>query len=632
MSKRFSRSDFFLYLLVISVIVMILLTMYMIDRQWKVMSQVRTTIESQADDLRSLRDEMKFIRGKLQNGIRTTAVSPSEQGFGSSDSAPTFRRALSANNNEDYASGDWMVRAFGNSLKTITPLVSSDAYASQIQGFVLESLLSRDPQSMAWEPHIAQSWHVSEDGLVITFVLRDDVRFSDGEKLDAYDVQFSYDFIQNETIAAPRERAVMDKIKSVIATDERTVVFTFVGPYFNSLALAGGLSILPKHFYEKYLEDPETFNQSKGILLGSGPYQLSDPSGWTPDTGFVELQQNPRYWGPIQPPYKRIVWRIIENESARLTTFRNGDIDRYGEVYGARVRPKEYQSLLDDKDINQHARNYEYVSPSAGYSYIAWNQQRDGKSTRFADKRVRLAMTYLTDREGIIRDIMLGYAVPAMSPFRPNSEQHDKSLKLRAYNLDQALKLLSDAGYSDANGDGVLTNQQGELFEFELVYFQGNTDTRRIVLFLKDLYARAGIIMKPIAAEWSVMIDLIDKRNFDAITLGWSGGIETDIYQIFHSAQTSPGGDNFVNFKSKKLDKLIENARETVEEANRMALWRQAERIIYQEQPYTFLMRRKTLSFIDRRFHNLNNTNLGLNMDFVPIETYVPAAMQKYTN
>lgn len=127
------------------------------------------------------------------------------------------------------------------------------------------------------------------------------------------------------------------------------------------------------------------------------------------------------------------------------------------------------------------------------------------------------------------------------------------------------------------------------------------------------------------------MLEAMDKKDFDAITLGWTSGIETDIYQMFHSTQTQSGGDNFINYKNPQLDKLIDQARATVDESKRMPLWQQAERIMYEDQPYTFLMRRQTLAFIDKRIHNLQMTKLGLNRGLIPVENYVPAAMQKYT-
>jgi peptide/nickel transport system substrate-binding protein len=151
-----------------------------------------------------------------------------------------------------------------------------------------------------------------------------------------------------------------------------------------------------------------------------------------------------------------------------------------------------------------------------------------------------------------------------------------------------------------------------------------------MVLFLKDLMARAGILLQPKPTEWSVMIDLMKKRDFDAITLGWTSGLETDLYQMFHSSQIADGGNNFIGYKNPKLDKLIDQARATVDENKRMPLWREAEKELYKDQPYTFLKRSKSLVFIDRRLRNLVSTKLGLNLGSLPIETYVPESEQRY--
>ncbi len=622
MEKRFTFKDLFLFAFLALLFVTLLLSMYMVDRQWAEMAKMQSVMQEQVEDIRSLRGLVNGLDQRIRNG--SVLVSSSAQGAVLDDAMPAFKRGQTAAAMPGYQRGDWLVNSFSTGLKTITPLVSSDRYASDVQSYVQESLLTRDPVTLEWLGLIARDWQVGEDGLSFTFQLREDVKFSDGEPLDADDVVFSFDFFQNTAIAAPRERAVYDKIESVEVSGPYEVVFKFKEPYFNSLALAGGMAIMPRHFYEPYLKAPQTFNQSKGLLLGSGPYRLADPKGWTPDQGLVELQRNPRYWGP-QPSFDRLLWKVIQNDAARLTTFRNGEID----VYVA--RPREYQTLLDDKELSQRSQHFEYMSPTAGYSYIGWNQQRNGKPTRFADKRVRQAMTYLTDRQRIIDEIMLGYAEAAVSPFNPRSKQHDKALEARSFSVDKARQLLQEAGFADRDNNGVLEDANGKPFEFELIFFQDSEDTRRIVLFLKDLYARAGISLVPKPTEWSVMLDLINSHDFDAITLGWTSGVETDIYQIFHSKQIEDGGDNFVGYKNERLDQLIDTARGTVDEAKRMPLWQEAERIMYEDQPYTFLMRRESLVFIDKRINNLQITNLGLNLGMVPVEVFVPGDQHKYT-
>jgi peptide/nickel transport system substrate-binding protein len=283
MEKRFTFKDFFLFTFLSLLFVTLLIAMYMVDRQWAEMARMQGTMREQAEDIRALRGLVSGLDQRIRGG--SVVASGEEQG--SDGVAAAFKRALAAESMPGYKRGDWLVNSFGTGLKTITPLVSSDAYAAEVQSYIQESLLTRDPETLEWLGLIAKSWQVSDDGLTFTFQLREDVKFSDGEPLTADDVAFTFAFIQNPVIAAPRERAVYDKIASVKATGKYEVVFQFKEPYYDSLAMAGGMSILPRHFYETYLKTPETFNQSKGLLLGSGPYRLADPKGWTPDQGMI---------------------------------------------------------------------------------------------------------------------------------------------------------------------------------------------------------------------------------------------------------------------------------------------------------------------------------------------------------
>ncbi|WP_369160161.1 peptide-binding protein [Candidatus Thiodiazotropha sp. LNASS1] len=622
MQRRLNGRDVLYFGGLALVLITIVLVMYMIDRQWQKMSRMEQLMREQAGDIREITGQVRSLDQRIQQGVNLAQQSGSSQ---QGQMATAFERAYAVTQQPDYSQGDWLVQAFGVNLKSLTPFISQDVYSSQVQGYILETLLIRNPDTLEWQGLLAHDWSVSEDGLTFIFKLREGLQFSDGLPLTAEDVVFTFEFIMTEAIQAPRERAYYAKIESVEALDPLTVKFQFAEPYFNALSLAGGMEIMPKHFYQPYLGDPNSFNQSKGVLLGSGPYRLEDPKGWAPDKGGVELRRNPRYWGPVEPAFDRLIWRVIENDSARLTTFRNGEIDTYGS------RPREYQQLIDDEQIGDKAQHWEYMSPVAGYSYIGWNQLRNEKPTRFAKTEVRQAMTYLIDRQRIVDEIYLGYAEVAVSPFSASSKQHDPATTARNYDQAKGIELLSKAGYADRDGDGILEDSDGRPFEFELVYFQGNEDTGRMVLFLKDMLARAGILLQPKPTEWSVMLDLMKKRDFDAITLGWSSGLETDLYQMFHSSQIAGGGNNFINYSNPELDRLIEEARATVDEKKRMPLWRQAEAHLFNDQPYTFLRRSKSLVFIDRRLRNVVNTKVGLNLGQVPLENYVPIVEQRYT-
>lgn len=618
MQKRFSPRDYLLFAVLGLILLVLLLTMYMIDRQWMKMSEMEQRMNAQADDMRGMR---KSLRQISKGQIVQSSSSPLR-----SDLPASFQRAYDATQLPGYSDGDWLVQSTSANIKSLTPFVSTDVFASDVQSMVQEKLLTYDPDTLELIGHIASSWTISDDGLIITYKMRDDVTFSDGVKLTAHDLEFTFKFVMTEAIEAPRERSYYRKIKSVKALDDYTVQFVFKEPYFNSLLQSGFMDILPEHFYGKYLKDPKAFNESKGILLGSGPYKLVDPVNWTPDKKLVELVRNDRYWGPVTPTYDRLLWKVIENDSARLTTFRNREIDTYA------ARPIEYTKLLNDKQLMSRVYNFEYMPPINAYFYLGWNEMRDGKKTMFDDKRVRQAMTYLTDRKKIIDEIYLGYGEIAISPFNPQSQQHDKSLVARDYDLEKGKALLKAAGYEDRNGDGVVETANGEKLEFELAFPNNNEDYKRLSLLLKDLYARAGVVLKPRPTEWPVLLEKAKKRTFDVMLIGWSSVVESDLYQIFHSSQIKDEADNFISYSNPQLDQCIEKARSTVVRDKRMPIWHECEKILYEDQPYTFLFRRTALRFVDKRFKNLKVTNFGLNLDMVPFETFVPEKDQKYSN
>ena len=519
----------------------------------------------------------------------------------------------------DWAAGDWFVDAFRAELGKLTPLVSGDAYQAALEAQVLEPLISRDPETLDWRPWIAHSWSVSDDGLIYTYDLRNDVRFSDGKPLTSDDVVFTYEWIMNPEVDAPRARSYYERIESVEADGPHRVIFKLSEPYFEALSITGGLSVMARHYYEPF--GPEEFNTSAGLLFGSGPYKLPmDPEDWQPGRGQVELIRNERYWGP-RPVFDRLVWRIISDETATLTSFRNGEVDRYA------IPPEKYPILHDDAGLLDQGELYTYRSAAAGYRYLGWNQERNGEPTPFADKRVRQAMTLLTNREEMKDQLMQGQATVATGPFSPETDQPDPDLEPWPYDPNQAKALLKEAGYEDRDGNGVLESPQGKELRFQLIHPSGNDNYQQMAFYLKDNYARAGVVLEPDPTEWNTMIQKMDSRDFDAITLGWGGSIESDPYQIFHSAQIE-GGDNYISYRNEQLDELIEAARVTVDDAARTELWHEVHRVLHEDQPYTFLFNGIANVFVDKRFRNVEVTKVGLND---VLELYVPRELQRYT-
>lgn len=658
MENRFGVKDLFLFVLLVVLIVMVALAMKQFDRQFQEVQEIKRQNKDLTRDL--VRIEKQLASGVVARGDGGGGSTPAER-------MDIFQPLAKAEKLPEFARGDWLVENFGTKIGRLTPLVSSDLYQRIVEARVLETLVTRDPDTLKFVPLLAESWEIkdyserweayakplrdkglSPDQVVeqvrkdpgaplameIVFRLRRGVSFSDGNPLTAEDVVFTFDWIRNPEVNAPRDRAYLVNLKYAKANGPHEVVFGFTDPYFMSFETVGGTGIMSKAFYSRF--KPQEYNEKTGLLIGTGPYRLENPESWAPGKP-IELFRNDRYWG-ISPTFDRLVFREIEDESAEMVMFGNGEFDIMP------CQPEQYEKMLKDARIRGMSQNLKYPSPLNGYTYIGWNQQRgkaggkpgegEGVKTDFADKRVRQAMTLLIDRERIAREVFLGYATVASGPFDPAGRQTDPEVKPWPYDESRAKKLLADAGYSDKNGDGVIDAPNGSPFRFKLSYPSGSATFQRVVFFLKDAFARAGITMEPEPLDWPVLIDRIKRGQFDACSLGWGGVVESDPYQIFHSSQIKDQGDNRTHYVNAKLDALIEQARRTIDEDARMKLWHEVHRILHDDQPYTFLFNRPSLVFINGRIANVGQTKLGLNYLRLypnPNPWFVPKGKQKYT-
>lgn len=676
MENRFGVKDFFLFLFLIAVVVLIALAMKQFDRQYgKVVA-----IQQQGDD--QLR-ELVAIRRAIERGVQVSSTQNS--GADSTQGPDPFASVRALANAGKYDQGDWLVENFGAPVAKITPLLSSDVYAAVLQARIMECLVYRDADTLAYVPLLATSWTTTDNtkdwqayvdkrlpvpmteaeilmesdcppadhpddrkqyvadrmkegrrpidigaepncppATIIDFKLRRGVTFSDGSPFTADDVVFTYDWTMNPNVDSPRDKQALDRIKSVVKNDDYDVVFNFKEPYFASFDLASGISVMSKKFYGSYT--PEAFNNSVGLLIGTGPYRMPSPTDWTPNPGKIELVRNERYWG-MPTSFDRLVFYQIESDATELVMYGNGELDSVG------LQPEQYKLLLKKQDIMDRSNQFIYTSPIAGYTYIAWNEKKAGKATIFADKRVRQALTMLTDRQGICDNILLGFAQPAKGPFSPLSKQNDPSLKDWTYDPAAAKALLKQVGFEDRDGSGLLTLPDGTPFSFKLSYPSKNETTDRIMQYIKDCYASAGVHAELDPVDWTIIEERLKTRDYDAISLGWSAGLEDDIYQMFDSSQIQNEADNFMSYSSPEMDAAIRKARATVDEDQRMPIWHECQRILHEDQPYTFLIVRKSIRFFDKRIQNIHEAKLGLNFvgDWtMPMPWAVPTALQKY--
>lgn len=603
MQNRFGLKDFVLFVFLAVLGLCVLLAIKQADRQWE-------STRALLDRVNSLEAQLNRISDKLDQGVgaRTApAGSSAWSGSGTVGGAggagserdeswarsgvkvqwqPAYAPATDPRADPNFQAGGEFSEVWEAQFPRLTPFISTDVYSRRLQELVLGMLAEWDPKTSLLKGQLAEAWQMDPAGLWLRARLRAGVRFSDGEPVTAEDIRWTFhDYLMNEQVEAERVRSIYrDSIKEVKVLDARTVEFVFHEPLFVNESNALGLFVLPKHVYSKL--SPGQINSATGLLMGSGPFRLRDFSidrQWAPPQEVV-LERNEQFWGP-KPPLQVLRFKAITDELSRLNSLKKGDADM--------ITPAstQFNSMKADPQWNDKVSLLNWVNMRSGYSFIGWNcGMRNGKLTPFHDKRVRMAMTHLLDRERMIRDIWGGIGVVAKSSMNPNGPASDPSIKPWPFDLAKAKQLLSEAGWEDRNKDGILEDANGNPFEFEYSYASGSEISEKIASFVMDACAAVGIKTRKRPADWSVYQDFMKLRDFDSITLGWGASApESDPRQIFHAESIKNQGDNFVQWNSPEADRLIDEGRRELDTDKRMKIWQQLERVQHEEQPYTFV-------------------------------------------
>ncbi len=508
--------------------------------------------------------------------------------------------------------GDWLVWAFPVEPKTLNLIsVSRDIYSKwMVFETVFEPLLTYDYDEVKLVPCLAESYEVSQDGLEITFRLKDDVWFSDGVAVTADDVIFTYETVINPKIDAADVAQSYIDVDKIERIDDKTVRFTMKRPHFLAMEILSfwDIGIYPKHIYD--FKSEAEFNKRLSNPIGSGPYVFEK---W--DVGDkITFRRNENYRGP-KPKIKKIVYKFIINDKARLQALRSGDVDI---IIPA---PDQFMDVIKDENFKNSFRCLAYWNPGVPFYYIGWNQA----TPFFSDRRVRLAMTSLLDRQAIIRYLLKSSGQIINGPFFIYGKENNPDIKPWPYDPNRAAQLLDEAGWKDSDGDGI-RDKDGIPFKFKFSYSADYYLYQNLAAILKDSAAKLGIEVTADPVEWSILITRISDQKFESMVMGWGGAIIDDYYQIFHSSQIGNRGSNYVGFKNAEADRLLEQIRRTLDEQKRIELSHKVHSILHYEQPYTFLFTRPTYRIVAPRFENVIVHKLGVKEE----EWFVPKEKQKY--
>ncbi len=477
--------------------------------------------------------------------------------------------------------------------KRLIPMLASDSASGTISGFIFNGLLKYDKDTRL-TGDLAESWEVSKDGLTITFHLRRGVKWQDGAPFTSADVMFTLKKLRDPSVATPYSGDYL-MVKSAEAPDNYTFIVHYEKPFAPALS-SWTMGIIPKHLLEGVDLNTTKFNRHP---VGTGPYRLLS---WVTGQKLV-LGANPNYFEG-EPGICRIIYRIIPDPTTMFLELQSGGIDTMG------LTPFQYARQTNTPAIKRNFRKFRH--PSFGYTYLGYNLSLP----MFQSRKVRQALTMAIDREAIVRIVLLGLGQPSTGPFPPSSWARDPSIPPYPYDPQKAKRFLAEEGWRDTNGDGIL-EKNGKPFEFTIITNQGNNQREAAAEIIQENLRRVGIRVKIRVLEWQAMLHAIMERNFQAIILGWSLGFEPDPYDIWHSSKTKPGEFNFVGYKNPEADRLMEEARRIFDVKKRAELYHRFQRIIWEDEPYTFLYVPDSLSVLHRRFKNVHMEKAGIWYNFI---------------
>jgi peptide/nickel transport system substrate-binding protein len=366
--------------------------------------------------------------------------------------------------------------------------------------------------------------------------------------------------------------------------------------------------IMPEHL----LKDEDLNSASFGRHpVGTGPYKFKE---WK--TGEkIELVYNPEYFEG-RPRIDRYIYRIIPDEATIFLELETGGVDM------SMLTPLQFMRQTDTKTFRDKYKKFRY--PGFGYTYMGYNLS----DPKFSDIRVRRAIDHAVDKEEIVKTIFFGLGRVTTGPFITDSWAYDKDVKPAVYDPLISGKLLKEAGWSDADGDGWL-EKDGREFEFTILINGGNNERLRSAEMIQNYLKDVGIRVKIRTLEWSALInEFINKRKFDAVIMGWFLPRDPDCYDIWHSSRTREGQFNFIGYKNDEVDRLLEEGRRTFEQDLRGAIYRKIHRLINSDSPCLFLYSSDALPVVHRRFRGPEVSPIGIGYNF--IKWYVPKSEQKY--
>ena len=540
--------------------------------------------------------------------------------------------------------------------KSFNPITAKEMSTIVVTSRMFLGLMTQNGITLQPELDLAESYEVSDDGLVYTFRLREGLKWSDGAPLGADDVVFTFRLIFDPKISTsskdtftiggrykkltPEEykselkpgRAVL-KMESgkklVVEKIERLRVRFRLPAPFAPFLRAMGEQIMPRHYMEAAWKKGE-FSSFLGVntppeeIVCSGPFVLA---GYR--TGErVTLKRNPLYWkhdrAGSRLPYLDGITLIVANQDLMTLKFEAGEIDSLG------MRGSDFPKL---KRLEEKTKDFTIldIGPSTSSYFLVFNQNlgRDKKTKKpyvnpvklrwFRNPNFRRAVAHAVDRDGIIDIVMNGFGYPQWGPStRSRGYFHNSDVARFEYDLNRARVLLKAEGFYDRDGDGFLEDDRGNSVEFSIITNAGNEVRKKIATVIRKDLERIGIKVHFSLVEFNTICSKLDNPpyHWEGVILGLTGGAEPHFGQnvwrsfgplhMWYPKQEKPD-----TAWEAEVDDIFARASTLTDRAERKKLYDRWQALAAENLPFIYTVTPAVLVAVRNKFGNLCPTPLG---------------------
>lgn len=432
---------------------------------------------------------------------------------------------------------------------------------------------------------------ISPDGCTITYHLRTDVLWHDGQRLTSRDAKFTYRLIMDPH-SNVESREGWDIVKSCHTPDDSTIVFHLkhAAPDFVSMTFFEE-AVLPEHLLRNYTGEKFHSAPFHHAPVGSGPFRFKS---WTSGSNLI-LTANRHYYG-VGPYLDSIIFKFIPNENTLLVQMKTGDIDWFDNANAEFV---DQLTAIEGVKV--------YRTPMFMYEHLDFNTE----NSILSDRTVRQAIARATNKKEIAERIYQGLVTVAALDEKPDSPYYNKEAAARTrYDPMSARVLLRQAGWSDSDGDGIL-DRDGKPLRLTISAAAGQPNRERTELVLRDQYRKIGIDLRIRNYNPTVLYGtfedggIIRTGKYDIAMYAWlSSPAPASKEAIYAADAVSPHGQNNTRIRNRELTKLVKEGAIESDPARRVQIYRRVSDILVEEAPVVPLFWYTAIDPCTKRLHN----------------------------